>query len=107
MNRVIPSIITVLLLASLATSNADDVNLSKVTSAPDYPPVKKIQEHTIVNRSPELFADYLRRAKDYVDQHKLQPWLITINSRNGWSEGSYLEPDERDGRKCLEALRAV
>ncbi len=71
------------------------------------PRFKKFNETTIVNRSPELFVSYLRRAKDYVDQHKLQPKLVTINSWNEWSEGSYLEPDERFGMKYLEAVRDV
>lgn len=71
------------------------------------PRYKKYQGNTIFNRSPELFAKYLSCAKEYVDKHNLQPRLITINSWNEWSEGSYLEPDQRHGMKYLEAVRDV
>jgi hypothetical protein len=71
------------------------------------PRYKNFQGNTIVNRSPAAFADFLRMARDYLDKQKLQPRLITINSWNEWSEGSYLEPDERYGMGYLEAVKTV
>jgi hypothetical protein len=42
-----------------------------------------------------------------LDQCGLEPKLITINSWNEWSEGSYLEPDTRYGMAFLEAVQKV
>ena len=36
-----------------------------------------------------------------------QPKLITVNSWNEWTEGSYLEPDTKWGFGYLEAVKKV
>lgn len=59
------------------------------------------------NNSPESFAAYLQKAKEYADNHPGQPKLITINAWNEWVEGSYLEPDMRWGYGYLEAVKKV
>jgi hypothetical protein len=59
------------------------------------------------NNSPESFAAYLRRTKDYLNEHPDQPRLITIFSWNEWVEGGYLLPDMRWGFSYLEALEEV
>ena len=92
-------------------------NWAKEFSVPYYPHVavgwdtnprfKNYRQTTIYNRSPEAFANFLKNARAHVDKHNLHPGLITINSWNEWSEGSYLEPDERFGMKYLEAVRDV
>ena len=61
----------------------------------------------VTERSPELFGEFLRQAKDFTDKHNLHPRLITVNSWNEWSEGSCLEPDERFGMGYLEAVKSV
>ena len=47
--------------------------------------------------------------KEWVDRNTPEghPRLITINSWNEWTEGSYLEPDEKSGFGYLEAIRKV
>ena len=59
------------------------------------------------NNSPESFAAYLRRAKDYLDEHPDQPRLITVFSWNEWVEGGYLLPDMRWEYGYLEAVEKV
>lgn len=61
----------------------------------------------ITGETPEKFAEYLAAAKGYIDAHPNQPALITVNSWNEWSEGSYLLPDTRNGYAYLEAVRRV
>ena len=46
-------------------------------------------------------------AKMHIDRHPDRPRLITINSWNEWTEGSYLLPDARWGYAYLEAVRKV
>jgi molybdenum cofactor biosynthesis enzyme MoaA len=57
--------------------------------------------------NPENFRKYLLKAKAYLDDHPDQYKLVTINSWNEWSEGSYLEPDTEHGMKYLEAVKEV
>jgi hypothetical protein len=59
------------------------------------------------NVNPENFKIYLKKAKAYIDAHPNQPKMVTINSWNEWSEGSYLEPDMEHGMKYLEAVKEV
>ena len=56
---------------------------------------------------PEHFARFLQKARDYLDAHPTQPPLVTINSWNEWTEGSYLLPDKRWGYQYLETIRDV
>lgn len=90
---------------------------AKEFSVPFYPHVsigwdtnprfKALQNNVIENPTPQAFADCLRHAKSFVDNHPFHPKLITINSWNEWSEGSYLEPDTTFGMKYLEAVKSV
>ena len=65
-------------------------------------------ERTCVTGScPEAFADYLAQAKAYADCHPAQAPLVTINSWNEWTEGSYLLPDEEFGYGYLEAVGSI
>ena len=70
-------------------------------------PAKGENDVTRFNHSPEVFAKYLYKAKNYADAHPDQPKLITINAWNEWVEGSYLLPDKVNGFGYLEAVRDV
>jgi Glycosyltransferase WbsX len=57
--------------------------------------------------SPEEIAKALRLARAYADAHPHQVPLITINSWNEWTEGSYLQPDDLYGYGYLEVVKSV
>ena len=60
-----------------------------------------------IHNTPESFAAYLQKTRDFVKNHPEQPNLITINAWDEWVEGSYLEPDMRWGYGYLEAVKKV
>lgn len=62
---------------------------------------------TISGNTPEAFRDALRQAKEFLDQRKEVPKILTINAWNEWTEGSYLEPDTVTRLAYLEAIRSV
>lgn len=70
-------------------------------------PAKGAKDVTQFNHSPEVFAKYLKIAKEYADAHPSQPRLIHINAMNEWVEGSYLLPDEVTGYGYFEAVKSV
>ncbi len=59
------------------------------------------------NESPESFAAFLQKAKEYCDERPEQPKLITLFSWNEWVEGGYLLPDMKNGFGYLEAVKKV
>lgn len=62
----------------------------------------------LVNNPPAAFKRALRTIKKRMDQRPSStPRILTVNSWNEWTEGSYLEPDETHGMGYLEAIRDV
>ncbi|MFE5321596.1 glycoside hydrolase family 99-like domain-containing protein [Paenibacillus sp. NPDC056579] len=57
--------------------------------------------------SPEEFEKSLRSIKQFLDEGRTEPKIFTINAWNEWTEGSYLEPDAKNGMGYLEAIRNV
>ena len=64
---------------------------------------------TVMDSTPEKFEAVLRRAKDWCDRNTPDgaPKLISVNSWNEWTEGSYLEPDTHFKFGYLDAVRRV
>jgi len=63
--------------------------------------------NTIHGNTPERFKEALAMAKRRLLSEPGGPRVLNINCWNEWTEGSYLEPDERNGMKYLEAVRDV
>ena len=61
----------------------------------------------VTGEHPELFADALRRACAFASPVPCDDPLVLIASLNEWSEGHYLEPDERFGHGWLQAVQAA
>jgi hypothetical protein len=70
-------------------------------------PHKRKEDIVHYNKSPESFAAYLQKAKEYCDEHPEQPKLITVFSWNEWIEGGYLLPDMKYGFEYLKAIEEV
>jgi hypothetical protein len=59
------------------------------------------------NNTPENFRKALQYAKEWTDKNSKANKIITINSWNEWTEGSYLEPERTYGYQYLEAIKNV
>ncbi len=57
--------------------------------------------------TPDLFLKWFSKLVKSMPERKLPEDFIFINAWNEWSEGAYLEPDEKFGYKYLEAVRGV
>lgn len=70
--------------------------------ASDYPYMPVITGNT-----PLAFKRALAEAKKYMDTHLKKNKIVTINSWNEWTEGSYLEPDTVHKMGYLNATKEV
>lgn len=61
----------------------------------------------IIGNTPAAFKNALIEAKDFMDKHLDKTKILTINSWNEWTEGSYLEPDTLNKFGYLEAIKQV
>lgn len=59
----------------------------------------------VTGEHPELFAAALQRARAFRSPTSVDDPLVLVASLNEWSEGHYLEPDQRFGMGWLEACR--
>ena len=57
--------------------------------------------------SPQAFEKWFSKLVNTMPLRKLPESFIFLNAWNEWSEGTYLEPDEKFGRQYLEAVKKV
>lgn len=62
---------------------------------------------TLEGNTPEEFGKALEQAKEFIDNNNITPKIFTINAWNEWTEGSYLEPDIKNGMEYLEVIKKV
>ncbi|MFK7987773.1 MAG: glycoside hydrolase family 99-like domain-containing protein [Sandaracinaceae bacterium] len=58
----------------------------------------------VTGASPARFQDAVTRALRYAGQTRAHDPLVFVASLNEWSEGHYLEPDQRHGKGWLQAV---
>ncbi len=61
----------------------------------------------IADNTPENFKTALQMTKDKLLSDPNGPRILNINCWNEWTEGSYLEPDTKNGMGYLNAVRDV
>jgi lipopolysaccharide biosynthesis protein len=61
----------------------------------------------MINSSPAAFESGLSALVEQVSNLPPEHRLVFINAWNEWAEGNYLEPDLKNGRRYLEAVRRV
>jgi hypothetical protein len=61
----------------------------------------------VVNNTPDKFRQALLEVKARAMKLPPAQRIVTINSWNEWTEGSYIEPDMTSGMQYLEAIREV
>lgn len=71
------------------------------------PRFKALKTVQLEGADPALFKKALKNAKEFLDRHPDRTPLITVNSWNEWTEGSYLEPDDIYGYGYLDAVKDV
>ncbi|MEO8512879.1 MAG: glycoside hydrolase family 99-like domain-containing protein [Ignavibacteria bacterium] len=60
---------------------------------------------SIQNNDPELFKQWLNSSIKEVSENPDDEKIVFINAWNEWAEGCHLEPDLRNGRMFLEAVK--
>jgi len=73
----------------------------------DNTPRCGIGGYVLRGATPELFEQHLRQAVAQMAHRPPEKRIIFIKSWNEWGEGNYLEPDQRFGRRYLEACKSV
>ncbi|HXJ77251.1 MAG TPA: glycoside hydrolase family 99-like domain-containing protein [Candidatus Methylomirabilis sp.] len=67
---------------------------------------RKKRDATIIqNVDAALFAQWVRHSLKAVERYPEEERIVFVNSWNEWAEGCHLEPDLRNGRRFLEAVR--
>ena len=61
----------------------------------------------LIDNTPDKFKKALQAARKFLDAKNPKHKILTINSWNEWTEGSYIEPDTKNQLKYLDAIKDV
>ena len=88
--------------------NLKDIQADKMCIAgafKDYDETPRRKDGSMfLGATPEKFREYMTRLVKKVREEYTRQYIF-LNAWNEWSEGSYIEPDERYGYAWLEAIR--
>ena len=76
-----------------------------VTPGWDNSARKRRKGAILLDSTPELFATWLEETVKKFKPYSPEENFIFVNAWNEWAEGNHLEPDQKWGRKYLEAFR--
>ncbi len=66
---------------------------------------RKNQAVIIQNRDDKLFQAWIEKTIEKISDQPLEERLIFINAWNEWAEGCYLEPDQQNQDRFLQAVK--
>jgi len=72
----------------------------------DNTPRAGLDGQVFMASSPAVFQQHLHKALERVKDADPDRQIVIVKSWNEWAEGNHLEPDQRDGRGYLEAIRS-
>lgn len=74
---------------------------------PNWDTTARLQKNAVIlhNSTPELFKQHALEVFDAIKDKPKEEKIVYLKSWNEWAEGNYMEPDFKNGRKYLEALR--
>lgn len=87
----------------LSRRNQDEHTILGCFSDWDNSPRKSYNSLIMQGASPEKFKKYF--SKLLIKAKQIRSPMIVINAWNEWAEGAYLEPDEKNEYRYLEAIR--
>ncbi len=82
----------------------DYIKLPCVTPSWDNS-ARRLEAMIIQNNEPQKFTEWLLSAFKRVANYDADEQVVFINAWNEWAEGCHLEPDLRNGRIFLEAIK--
>ncbi|MDR0426074.1 MAG: glycoside hydrolase family 99-like domain-containing protein [Clostridiales bacterium] len=91
------------------------LNESEKYDIPYYPNLSTGWDNTprggvtgvLVNNAPDKFKEAAQKIKALLDESPWPEKIVTVNSWNEWTEGTFLEPDTEYGFGYLEAIKKV
>ena len=85
--------------------DGDDFVMPSVVPDWDHTPRSGREGVAFYGSTPEKFMQLVKEKLSLIAHKSIERRFLMVKSWNEWAEGNYLEPDLRNGRKYLEALR--